>query len=428
MARPLMLSRRFAPLFWCQFFAAFNDNFLKTSLVFLILFGAYATQAGAEALITLASAIFIAPYFFLSGLGGELADRYDKARVAKWLKFVEIFIAAIAVLGYTRQSIVIMYVALAGFGIIAALFGPLKYGILPDHLDREKLPSANALIEGATFIAILTGTIVGGVAAHSGGARSFGVLVIGFSIACFLSALRIPPTGEGAPHLAITENIVASTAAMLRHLRADPRLWWGAMVTSWFWLVGIVVLSLLPPLIKTVIGGNEETVTAYLALFSVAVGVGSGLAAMVAHGRIVLKTTLVGAVLLGVFALDLGATTFGLPPSLSPQGPDIILKSPLGLRAAIDLAGLAVAGGLFVVPAFAAVQAWSDADYRARTVAAVNVLNAAFMTVATVLVALLQKFGVTVPILFLGIGAATFVVAVAIWRTMPKDVAVVPSV
>jgi acyl-[acyl-carrier-protein]-phospholipid O-acyltransferase/long-chain-fatty-acid--[acyl-carrier-protein] ligase len=424
MPLPLLLSRRFAPLFWCQFFAAFNDNFLKTSLVFLILFGADTTQSGAEALITLASAIFIAPYFFLSGLGGELADRFDKARVAQWLKFVEIFVAAIAIAGYTRHSIAIMFVALAGFGIIAALFGPLKYGILPDHLERDRLPSANALIEGATFIAILTGTIVGGLAAHSGGARSFGWLVIGFAFACFMTALRIPPTGEAAPHLKLTRNIAASTAAMLRHLRADARLWWGAMVTSWFWLVGIVVLSLLPPLIKTLIGGNEGTVTAYLALFSIAVGAGSGLAAIIARGKIVLKTTLAGAVLLGIFAIDIGATTFGLAPSLSPQGPDAVLASPLGLRAAIDLAGLAMAGGLFIVPAFAAVQAWSQADYRARTVAAVNVLNAAFMTAATVLVALLQKFGVTVPMLFLGIGVATFLVAAAIWRTMPRDVAV----
>ncbi len=206
MARPLLLSRRFAPLFWCQFFAAFNDNFLKTSLVFLILFGTDTTQSGADALITLASAIFIAPYFFLSALGGELADRYDKARVAQWLKFVEIFVALIAVVGYGRQSIVTMFVALGLFGVIAALFGPLKYGILPDHLPREKLPAANALIEGATFIAILGGTIVGGIAAHSGGARSFGYLVMGFAAACFLSALRIPPTGEGAPHLKVTQQ------------------------------------------------------------------------------------------------------------------------------------------------------------------------------------------------------------------------------
>ena len=424
---PLLLSRRFAPLFWSQFFAAFNDNFLKTSLVFLILFGANTTQSGAAALITLASAVFIAPYFFLSALGGELADRYDKARVAQWLKFIEIFVAVIAAVGYGRQSIATMFVALGLFGVIAALFGPIKYGILPDHLPREKLPAANALIEGATFIAILTGTIVGGIAAHSGGARVFTWLVMGFAVACYLSALRIPPTGEGAPHLKVSGNIAASTVAMLRHLYADPRLWWGAMVTSWFWLVGIIVLSLLPPLIKTLIGGNEDTVTVYLALFSIAVGAGSGLAAVIARGRIVLRTTVAGAALIGVFALDLGMVTFGASPVLSPQAPNVVFASPLGLRAGIDLAGLAIGGGLFIVPAFAAVQAWSDADYRARTVAAVNVLNAAFMTGATVLVALLQHFGVTVPMLFLGIGVATFAVALAIRRTIPRDVNGVPA-
>jgi acyl-[acyl-carrier-protein]-phospholipid O-acyltransferase/long-chain-fatty-acid--[acyl-carrier-protein] ligase len=243
---------------------------------------------------------------------------------------------------------------------------------------------------------------------------------MGFAFACWLSALRIPPTGEGAPHLKVSRNIVASTVAMLRHLRADSRLWWGAMVTSWFWLVGIVVLSLLPTLIKTLIGGNEDTVTTYLALFSIAVGVGSGLAAVIARGKIVLRTTLAGAVLICVFALDLGMVTIGVGPALSPQAPGAVFSTPLGMRAAVDLAGLAIAGGLFIVPAFAAVQAWSDADHRARTVAAVNVLNAAFMTGATALVALLQKFGVTVPVLFLGIGAATLAVALAIWRTMPK--------
>ncbi len=426
MLRPLLLSRRFAPLFWCQFFAAFNDNFLKTSLVFLILFGADVTQSEAAVLITLASAIFIAPYFFLSGLGGELADRYDKARVAQWLKFLEIFVALIAVAGYARQSLLLMFIALFGFGLIAALFGPIKYGILPDHLERERLPSANALIEGATFIAILTGTIVGGMAAQAGGPKLFNILVIGFAVACWLAALRIPPSGEGAPHLKVNRNIAASTAAMIRHLRADPRLWWGAMVTSWFWLVGIVVMSLLPPLIKSIIGGNEDTVTAYLALFSIAIGIGSGLAALIARGRIVLNTTLAGAVLLAVCAIDLGATTYGVALVTTPLPPEAVFATPLGVRAAIDLAGLALGGGLFIVPAFAAVQAWSGADYRARTVAAVNVLNAAFMTGATVLVALLQHFGVTVPMLFLGIGVATFLVAAAIWKTMPVDT-VVPA-
>jgi acyl-[acyl-carrier-protein]-phospholipid O-acyltransferase/long-chain-fatty-acid--[acyl-carrier-protein] ligase len=397
---PLLLSRRFAPLFCCQFFAAFNDNFLKTALVFLILF--HAGDADSGALITLASAVFIAPYFFLSALGGELADRYDKARVAQWLKFAEVFVALLAVVGYARQSLPILFCALFGFGVLASLFGPVKYGILPDHLRREQLPAANALVEGATFIAILTGTIVGGLASRAGDVAAFSPLLIGIALACWVSALLIPPSGEGAPHLKVTANIAASTAAMIRHLRADSRLWWGALVTSWFWLAGIVVMSLLPTLIKGTLGGDEGMVTVYLALFSIAVGVGSGLAAFIARGRIVLHTTLAGAVLLGVAALDLG---------LAPASP---------IRAGVDLVGIAVGGGLFIVPAFAAVQAWSDAAHRARTVAAVNVLNAAFMTAATVAVALMQKAGATVPLLLAGLGVATLLVAAAIWKTMPK--------
>ena len=420
MPPPIMLSRRFAPLFWCQFFAAFNDNFLKTALVFVVLFHLNARDA--EVLITLASATFIAPYFFLSALGGELADRYDKALVAQRLKFIEIFVAALAAWGYVQASLPLLYGALLGFGILAALFGPIKYGILPDHLRREQLPTGNALVEGATFVAILLGTIAGGLAARGQGSHVlFAALVIGFAIACWLSARLIPATGEGAPDLRISANIATSTAAMIRHLRADPRLWWGAMVTSWFWLVGIVVLSLLPPMIKTLIGGNEDTVIAYLAIFTIAVGAGSGLAAAIARGRIMLRTTLVGALLLGIFAIDLGAATLGAPPVVSAQGPAAVFASALGVRTAVDLCGLAIAGGLFIVPAFSAVQAWSDVDYRARTIAAVNVLNAAFMTGATILVAVMQKFGVTIPALFLLIGVLTLLVALAIWKTMPKS-------
>ena len=321
-----------------------------------------------------------------------------------------------------QASLPLLYGALLGFGILAALFGPIKYGILPDHLRREQLPTGNALVEGATFVAILLGTIAGGLAARGQGSDVlFTALVIGFAIACWLSARLIPATGEGAPDLRISANIATSTAATIRHLRADPRLWWGAMVTSWFWLVGIVVLSLLPPLIKTVIGGNEDTVVVNLAIFTIAVGAGSGLAAAIARGRITLRTTLVGALLLGIFAIDLGAATLGAPPVTSPRGPAAVFASALGVRVAVDLCGLAIAGGLFIVPAFSAVQAWSDVDYRARTIAAVNVLNAAFMTGATILVAVMQKFGATIPALFLLIGVLTLLIALAIWKTMPKS-------
>ncbi len=414
----LMLSWRFAPLFWTQFFSAFNDNYLKNALVFLILF--HMSGSNSEALITLAGAVFIAPYFFLSALGGEIADRYDKAVIAQRLKLVEIGVAAIAVLGFVLHSIVVLFVALFGFGVIGALFGPIKYGILPDHLERRELPAGNALVEGATFIAILLGTIVGGIAAKGGGDPStFAGLIMVFALLCWGASLFIPRTGEAAPELVISRNIAASTSALIKHLREDKRLWWGALVTSWFWLVGVIVLSLLPPLVKTLLGGNEEVVTSYLAVFSIAVGLGSGLAAWLASGRIILLPTLIGALFLGLFAIEMGIVTYGVAPAAALAGPSVVLLSARGIEIAIGLVGLAVGGGLFIVPAFAAVQAWAGADHRARVIAAVNVLNALFMTVATLVVAMLQKAGVGTATLLLLLGACNLIVAVVIGFTMP---------
>ena len=304
MSTSLMTTRRFAPLFWCQFFSAFGDNFLKTALVFLILF--QIGGADSAVLITLAGATLIFPFFLLSGLGGELADRYDKALVAQRLKLFEIAVAALAVLGFAIHSIALLFVAVGLYGTIASLFGPIKYGILPDHLARSELPSANALVEGGTFLAILIGTIVAGIAARDGGDPiHFAWLMMVTSVACWIASRFIPPTGEGAPHLVVRRNIFASTWALIKYIRGEPRLWWGAMVSSWFWLVGALVLSLLPPLATFNIGGSEAVVTIFLTIFSVAVAVGSGLAAWLAHGRIVLLPTLVAGVLLGLFSLDL---------------------------------------------------------------------------------------------------------------------------
>src|SRR5947207_6119929 len=418
MSSSLLATRRFAPLFWTQFFSAFSDNFLKNALVFLILFHIGGTDA--EALITLAAAVFIAPYFFLSALGGELADRFDKAVVARRLKFVEIGIAFLGVVGFGLHSVVMLFIALFLFGVIAALFGPIKYGILPDHLARSELPAGNALVEGATFIAILLGTIVGGIAAKDGGDPAhFAFLMIIFSLLCWGASLFIPRTGEGAPDLKVQANVLVSTIGLLNFLREDPRLWWGALVTSWFWLVGAVSLSLMPPLVKNVLGGNEEVVTTCLAIFSISIAIGSGLAAWLAAGRIILLPTVIGAVLLGAFALDLGASTLGAPPIPGPGGYSACFHPVSGIRLALDLAGLAIAGGLFIVPTFAAVQAWAGADRRPRLVAAVNVLNAAFMASSTVIVAFLQKRGWSVPTLFALIGLANLLAAVIIGFTMP---------
>src|SRR3954452_18136454 len=205
MSDHLMTSRRFAPLFWCQFFSAFNDNFLKNALVFLILFKVAGSNA--EALVTLAGAVFMGPVFLLSGIGGELADRYDMAVLARRLKLAEIGAAGLAVVGFWLHSLPVLFAALFSFGTIAALFGPIKYGILPVHLRRAELPAGNALVEAATFLAILLGTVAGGYAARDGGdPASFGGLVIGFAVLCWGASLLIPRTGEAAAGLLIAPH------------------------------------------------------------------------------------------------------------------------------------------------------------------------------------------------------------------------------
>jgi acyl-[acyl-carrier-protein]-phospholipid O-acyltransferase / long-chain-fatty-acid--[acyl-carrier-protein] ligase len=419
MTSSLLATRRFAPLFWCQFFSAFNDNFLKTALVLLLLF----RWAGphSEALIALAPAALIFPFFVLSAIGGELADRFDKSVVASRLKLVEIAVAAIAVAGFLYDSPAILFAALFLIGVIAALFGPIKYGILPDHLAEAELPRGNALVEGATFIAILTGTIMAGFASKNGSAAAFAVLMMAFALACWISALFIPRTGEAAPDLVIDFNIARSTWALLRDLNRESRLWWGGLVVSWFWLVGVVVTTLLAPLVKKTLGGDEQVINAYLAVFSIAVAIGSGLAAWLASGRIVLIPTVFGAVLLAAFAIDLGWLTAGMVAGEQGRGIAEVFSGGPGVHVAIDLAGLAIGGGLFIVPSFAAVQAWAGADRRARVVAAVNVLNALFMTVAALSVAALQAGGVTTSTILIGLGVLNLVAAVVILRTMPVN-------
>ena len=422
MSQSLLGTRRFAPLFWCQFFSAFNDNFLKNALALLILFK-IGGQSG-ESLVTLAGGIFIAPFFLLSAFGGELADRFDKALVARRLKLAEIGAAAVAVAGFQLNSVPLLFLALFLFGLIGALFGPIKYGILPDHLKREELPAGTALVEGATFLAILGGTITGGLAMTGGGNPVvLAVMMMVFALLCWGASLFIPRTGQAAPDLTINPNILGSTARLLGELWSDTRLWRCAVVTSIFWMIGVIVLSLLPPLVMHTLGGAETVVTIYLAVFAIAIGVGSGLASWLSAGRIILLPAALGALAIGLFSLDFGYALLRLPAqdTLTALAPSAFFARPIAWHAAFNLGILAVAGGLMIVPSFAAIQAWAAPERRARVVAAVNVLNAALMVGGALVVALLQTAGVGVPSLFLGIAAIGLLTALWIGKIMPTN-------
>jgi acyl-[acyl-carrier-protein]-phospholipid O-acyltransferase / long-chain-fatty-acid--[acyl-carrier-protein] ligase len=416
----LLKSRRFAPLFWTQFLSAFNDNFVRNMLAMLILFKLGEAQSGT--LITLAVGIFILPSIFLSALGGEIADSSDKSIIARRLKFAEIGVQMIAAAGFLFSSLVLLYVALFGLGIIAALFGPIKYGILPDHLETSELPAANALVEGATFVAILCGLIAGAYAAANHSAPwTIVVQLMLVAIACWLTSRYIPATGIAAPHLKIEKNILTSTWRMVRELKEDTRLWNGGLAVSWFWMTGAVALSLIPVIVKHRIGGGIEVETIISGMFAIGIAVGSIVAAVIAHGRIILLPVPVAGLLMALFLGDLGLSTYNLPHTTAEVGISQFLSSAIGIRIAIDVIGLSAAGGLFVVPAFSAVQAWAGEDRRARVVSAVNIVVGIFIVGGALVTALLQLIGLSEPLLLVLLGLLNFAAAIVFFRILPGN-------
>src|SRR5580692_5775994 len=390
MFRTLMTSRRFAPLFWCQFFSAFNDNFVRNMLAMLILFRFGGENSSLK--ILLATIVFILPAIPLSALGGEIADSHDKALIARRLKFAEIFVQMIAAAGFAFTSAMLLYAALFGLGIIAALFGPIKYGILPDHLRREELVPGNALVEGATFAAIICGLIAGGFAAAETRAPWSVVLqLVLVGLACWGASLFIPKTGVGAPGLKVNPNLFASTRDILRELKNDDRQWVGAAAVSWFWLIGAVTLSIVPVVVKSRIGAGVEVETAINLFFAIGIAIGSLLAAIIAHGRIKLAPAPFLLLAMAGILVDLGLATGALPNTTSEVSLVDFFTSAIGMHLVFDILALSAASGLFVVPIFAAVQAWAGEDRRARVVGAVNTLNAIYMVAGSLATTLLLK-------------------------------------
>jgi acyl-[acyl-carrier-protein]-phospholipid O-acyltransferase / long-chain-fatty-acid--[acyl-carrier-protein] ligase len=416
MMKDLMTSRRFMPLFFCQFFAALNDNFVRNVLVFLILFSAATTHG--PALVSLAIAIFIAPFFFLSALGGELADKYDKAAVARWLKLAEIAVAAIAAIGFTMQSVPVLMTALGLSGVLSALFGPIKYGILPEHLETRELAAGNALIQAATFVAILLGTISGGLAATVVEPWTVAGVMVVIAFTAYGFAWLIPPTSALGDALKVDRNVLTSTRRLVSVLWADRRLRTGALVVGWFWLVGAVMLSLVPSMIAQAWGGSEEVVTAGLVLFVLGIATGAFLAARASRLRPNLGVVPLGALLMALFGFDLAIAVERATVLASPAA---LITSAEGWRLTIDLFGIAAAGGLFIVPAFAAVQAWAEPGRRARVVAAVNVLSAGFMVTAGLMVAGMQALGIGFGVLLAIVAAGNVAAAVLVVRFWNRE-------
>nr|WP_321524727.1 acyl-[ACP]--phospholipid O-acyltransferase [uncultured Cohaesibacter sp.] len=420
MRRHLMISKRFAPLFWTQFLSAFNDNFLRYSQAFLILLQLQGDEAAS--LVTLAGAIFMLPFLILSALGGELADKYDKGWLAERLKLFEIGAALVAVVGIFLSSVPISMLALFLFGVISALFGPIKYGILPDLMGRRDLPAANAWVEGATFIAILGGTIAAGFVAEDGiDARVFAPVMLVLSIGCWLVSRQIPRTGFRNADLRVSANIFASTVRQVRDLHADKRLWRSAMFISWFWLMGAVMTALVPSFVDQIMGGSPLVVTIYMVDFAVCVAIGSAIAAWLCSGRVVLLPAPFGAALMAFFCMQLSWVLTQIETPIVADNVFDFFTHTAAIRVAIDLGGLAISGALLVVPSFTALQSWARRDHRARVVAATNIVNAGFIFASGVAIAAFQATGLSASHVLTTLAVANIVVAWMMVHYMPTN-------
>lgn len=418
----LLKEKRFGPLFGTQFLGAFNDNLYKNALVVLLTFqAAQWTTIPAELLGNLAAGLFILPFFLFSATSGQLADKYDKARLARLSKVLEILIMAVAAAGFWLHSLAWLLTALFLLGLQSTLFGPVKYAILPQHLREDELIGGNALIEAGTFVSILIGTLAGGLLAGAV-AQPMWIAVGGLAVAVlgYLYSRGIPAAPPPAPELKVNWNPLTETWRSIAFSRGNRTVFLSILGISWFWLYGALFLAQFPAYTKNVLGGGEGMVTLLLAIFTVGIGLGSLLCERMSGKHVEIGLVPFGSIGLTLFGLDLYfASPVGLAGTTAHEL-GALLSLPAIWRVLFDLMMLGVFGGFFIVPLYALVQTRSEASHRARIIAANNIVNALFMVVGALGAAALLGAGLSIPALF-GIAALlNAAVAVYIYGLVPE--------
>jgi acyl-[acyl-carrier-protein]-phospholipid O-acyltransferase/long-chain-fatty-acid--[acyl-carrier-protein] ligase len=418
----LFKTRRFLPLFITQFLGAFNDNIFKNAFVILITYR-LAEIAGwnGQILITFAAAIFILPFFLFSAFAGQLADKYEKSRLIAIIKFIEIILMIVAVIGFYRQSIFLLMCVLFALGAHSTFFGPLKYAILPDHLHENELIAGNGLIDAGTFLAILLGTILGGLLIlEVKGELLISIAVIIVAIGGWCSSRFIPKTMNYHPDLQLRYNFIKETWVLMQYAKMRRDIFLSILGISWFWLIGATFLAEFPVFAKDVLGANQDVVTFFLSLFSIGIAIGSLLCNRLLKGKV--NVAYVPFSLLGIslFTVDLYLAASQGIVSTPHGGAELIglaqfLQSFNGWRITIDLLLIAICGGLYTVPLYALLQKRSEKTHRARVIASNNVMNAFFMVVAAMITVMMLKVGFSVNTVFLTVAIGNGIIAARVY-------------
>lgn len=415
----LLAQRRFLPFFGAQALGAFNDNVYKNTLVIVATYQAASYTKLAPALLTnVAAGLFILPFVLFSGMAGQLADRYDKARVLKFVKAAEIAIMGIAGFGFATHSMEVLLGALFLMGMHSTFFAPAKYGLLPEVLRDSELVGGNAMVEMGTFVAIVLGTLVAGLLAADGSKSLIVTTLVAIALLGFLSSLAIPKLQPAAPSLKIDWRPWTSTWENLRAAGESRTVFLSILGISWFWFYGALVLAQLPLYTKDVLGGSEEVVTVLLVMFSAGVGIGSLLCERLSGRKVEIGLVPFGSIGLTVFAVDLYLATPAMAGNnLSAR--DFIQASG-SWRVLMDMALIGLFGGLFIVPLYAMVQQRTRREIMSRVIGANSILNAVFMVVAAGVAALALQAGLTIPQLLLLTGVLNAFVAMYIYSLVPE--------
>jgi len=419
----LLRERRFAPLFWVQFLGAANDNVFKFAFTLLATYSA-ARWGNVEPRIAgfLIAGLFIAPFMLFSATSGQLADKLEKSRFIRRVKDAEVGVMLIAAAGLLLHSAWLAYLAIFLLGLQATVFGPVKYSYLPQHLDAHELTGGNGLIEMGTFVAILLGTIGGGLLIGEFGDRgAMAVAFVSLAMALLgrLAAQFVPHSPAADPSLVINWNPFTETWANLRLAHRNVAVFNSIIGISWLWFFGSIFLTSFTPYAREVLGGSESVVTLLLAVFSIGVGVGSLACERLSRHRVEIGLVPLGSIGMTLFAVDLYFASAGFP-TMNGGGIAQFLATRGAWRIVVDLALLAVSAGLYSVPLYALIQSRADRQRLARIVAANNILNAVFMVAAALAAAALLSAGLTIPQLFLVTALMNAAVALHIYRLVPE--------
>jgi 1-acyl-sn-glycerol-3-phosphate acyltransferase len=418
----LLTQRRFGPFFWTQFLGAFNDNLFKNALLVAITFDARSWTGVSPALLNqLIPGLFILPYVVFSATAGQIADKVEKGRLARWVKMFEIVIMGVAAAGWLTHTLWLLIAAVVGMGVHSTVFGPVKYAYLPQHLKAEELIGGNGVIEMGTFVGILLGEVIGALLAGRGQAGmqmvAFGALAV--ALLGLATSWRIPASPAPAPGLAISGNFIAESFRNLAYSRQNRTVFLAMLGNSWFWFYGALVLSQFPLYAKDYLHGDHSVIVLLLTTFSLGIGVGSLLCEKLSGHKVEIGLVPFGAIGLSLFGIDLYFASLHYV-NTAPVDAAGLLHQAGTLRILLDLLLLGAFGGLFIVPLFALIQTRCDPKHMSRTIAGTNILNALFMVAAAGLAMVLIGQGFTIPQMFLITALLNAVVAIYIFSLVPE--------